>query len=71
MQPQVSTVSHPDVDLILERLPDGSLAWLKPEPERTYRRPARFRLTDQGRRALAVEACFGPWPTVAEAGRSC
>ena len=27
----------------------------------------RYGLTDLGRRALALEALFGPWPTVAEA----
>ncbi len=52
------------VDLQLERLPSGELAWLRsdtdPDP--------RYVVTDQGRRALAVEALFGrPWPTAAEA----
>jgi hypothetical protein len=53
----------------LECLPAGELAWLKPEPEpqRTYTFGSRYRLTDAGRRALAIQACFGPWPTVAEA----
>ena len=27
----------------------------------------RYVLTDLGRRALAMEALFGPWPTVADA----
>ena len=51
---------------VLERLPDGSYAWLRPEP-RNYVIPSRPVLTDLGRRALAMDACFGPWPTVAEA----
>ena len=32
-------------DLILERLPSGQFAWLRPEP--------RYVLTDQGRAAIA------------------
>jgi hypothetical protein len=28
---------------------------------------ALFIVTDEGRRAIAMAACFGPWPTVAEA----
>ena len=32
-------------DLVLERLPNGELAWLRPEP--------RYVLTDQGRAAIA------------------
>ena len=75
--------------LVLERLPNGELAWLRaeldvaiadaeqldqdltrrlgwpepqPEPE-----DVRYTLTDAGRRALAMERLFGPWPTLAEA----
>ena len=48
--------------LVLERLPNGEPAFLRPEPEEI-----RHVLTDRGRRALAENALFGPWPTVAEA----
>ena len=41
-----------------------SYAWLKPEP--SHPSEARYVLTDLGRRELALEALFGPWPTVAE-----
>ena len=66
-----STPSHvagqPPTDLVLERLPNGELAWLQPATDRRYVIPHRFVLTDAGRRAIAMEACFGrPWPTVAE-----
>jgi len=39
-------------------------AWLKPEPRQSS--STRYVLTDLGRRALAMEALFGPWPTVTE-----
>ncbi len=55
-------------NLVLERLPNGELAWLRPEPEEE----PRYVLTQRGRddlaRAHAMQACFGqPWPSVAEA----
>ena len=49
-------------ELVLERLPNGEHALLRPEPE-----DVRYTITDLGRRALAENALFGPWPTVAEA----
>ena len=60
---------QPPADLVLERLPSGELAWLRPEthPLRVVAplpqpdSDARFPLTDLGRRALAAEALFGPW----------
>jgi len=62
--------------LVLDRLPSGELAWLRPDPEprqsqprRSHVLPSRYWLTDHGRRAMALEALFGPWPTVAEACR--
>ena len=54
--------------LVFERLPNGEWAWLRPAPrERRYVIPTRYWLTDRGRRALAMDALFGPWPTVAAA----
>jgi hypothetical protein len=55
--------------LVLEELPNGESAWLRPAVDRRYVLPSRYVLTDQGRRALAMANCFGPWPTVAEAVR--
>jgi hypothetical protein len=53
-------------DLVLERLPNGEYAWLR--PARCSVLPARYWLTDRGRRALAQDALFTHnWPTVAEA----
>jgi hypothetical protein len=75
--------------VVLERLPNGELAWLRPELDAVIRdaeqlgkdlarllgRPepesqpedTRYTLTDAGRRALAMERLFGPWPTLAQA----
>jgi hypothetical protein len=54
---------HPNpTELVLEQLPSGEFTYLRPEPE-----TARYVVTDQGRRALAEYALFGPCPTVAEA----
>ena len=61
--------SNPESDLVLEQLPNGQQAWLKPESERRFVLPARYWLTDRGRRALAESRLFGPSPTVAEARR--
>jgi len=62
---------------VLERLPSGEYAWLRPEhhPVRivepvTLPHPdddTRYVLTDLGQRAVAEAALFGPWPTAAEA----
>ena len=46
--------------LVLERLPNGELAWLRPETP-------GYVLSDAGRRALALAWLFGPTPTLAEA----
>jgi hypothetical protein len=72
MHPKSSATAHltelPAGSLVLERLPSGEWAWLRPAPrERSYVMPSRYWLTDRGRRALAMEALFGPWPTVSEA----
>ena len=62
-----STAGHPAgisaADLVLERLPNGELAWLRPE------QPAddpRYALTDLGRRALAIVQVVRSGPTVSE-----
>ena len=61
-----STAGHPAgisaADLVLERLSNGELAWLRPEQPDD---DPRYALTDLGRRALAMEHLFGSWPTVA------
>jgi hypothetical protein len=57
----------PATQLVLERLPNGDYAWLR--PERRYVLASRYYVTDRGRRALARGARFGPWPTVAEVER--
>jgi hypothetical protein len=69
-------------DLILELLPNGESAWLRParpsclvaEACLSSSDDARFIITDAGRdqirRDAAMQALFGrPWPTVAEVGR--
>lgn len=48
-------------DLVLERLPNGELAWLRPAPQPADEEP-RYVLTDHGRRALAMAALFDPIP---------
>jgi hypothetical protein len=62
-----STAGHPAgtsaADLVLERLPSGELAWLRPEQPDDDPRHA---LTDLGRRALAMEHLFGHCPTGSE-----
>ncbi len=54
-------VNHTAANLVLETLPSGEPAWLRPESD-----DDRYTLTDAGRRALAEERLFGPWPTVAQ-----
>jgi hypothetical protein len=52
-------------DLVLEQLPNGEQAWLRPCPEAAD--GPGYVLTDRGRRDLAMAALFGrPWPTVAD-----
>lgn len=68
-------------DLVLERLPNGEHAWLRPAPTDQLARyslnPARvviadtdedprYVLTDQGRRDLAMAHLFDRGPTVAD-----
>jgi hypothetical protein len=61
-QSNAQITTQPAGSLVLEQLPSGEWAWLRPEIERVW-------LTDRGRRALAMDALFGrPWPTVAEVG---
>ena len=61
-----STAGHPAgtsaAELVLEPLPNGELAWLRPELDDD----PRYALTDLGRRALAMEHLFGPGPTASE-----
>ena len=59
--------------LVLERLPNDELAWLRPSPDVAENDDALYVLTEAGHdlvaRWRAEEALFGrPWPTVAEAG---
>ena len=54
------------VALVLEPLPTGELAWLKPDDDES-----RYILTQYGydvlRREHAVQALHGPWPSLSEA----
>jgi len=50
------------VDQFLTRLLER-----RPEPLPQPEREERVALTDLGRRALAMERLFGPWPTLAQA----
>jgi hypothetical protein len=53
---------------VLERLPNGELAWLRPSADACEPDDALYVITDAGRRALAQDALFAHnWPTVAEA----
>lgn len=56
-------------ELVLERLPNGEHAWLRPSTESYEAEDALFYVTDAGRRAVAMAALFGPAPTVAETMR--
>jgi hypothetical protein len=60
---------QPPTDLVLERLPNGELAWLEAIRDDRDDAPTRYWLTDLGRRALAEERLFGPSPTVAQVAR--
>lgn len=53
--------------LVLERLPSGEFEYLRPSTDPCEGDDALYTLTDEGRRALAMERCFGPIPNVAEA----
>lgn len=57
---------QPAMDLVLERLPNGELAWLRSSPDPQTDEEPRYVLTDAGRRALRASDVFGPWPTVAQ-----
>jgi hypothetical protein len=59
---------QPPTDLVLERLPNGEYAWLRPSADACEPDDALYVITDAGRRALAQDALFTHnWPTVAEA----
>lgn len=60
------TAGQPPLDLVLERLPNGQLAWLRPSSDAGEPDDALYVVTDLGRRALAEYALFGPGLTVAE-----
>jgi hypothetical protein len=53
-------------DLVLERLPNGELGWLRQSSDAGEPEDALFTITDAGRRALAEAALFDPWPSVGE-----
>ena len=50
-------------DLVLEPLPNGELAWLRPEQSDD---DPRYVLTDVGRRALAMNHLFGSSPILSK-----
>lgn len=52
-------------DLVLETLPSGDVAWLRPEGHED-----RFDITDAGRRALAQALALESGPTIAEVMRA-
>ncbi len=58
-------------DLVWARLPNGEWTYLKPSSGPAERDDALHVLTQRGRDALArdraIEAAFGPWPTVSAA----
>jgi hypothetical protein len=65
------SAGQPQLDLVLERMPNGELAWLRPTRPNPAERPAaRYVLTDYGRRALAMDALFGPLANVAGVNRT-
>jgi len=61
---------QPHTDLVLERLPNGEMAWLRVIRNAADEPPQRYWLTDTGRRALAMERLFGQCPTVAQVRRA-
>jgi hypothetical protein len=50
---------QPFTDLMLERLPSGELAWLRPSTEPAEPDDALYVLTDKGRRDLRMAELFG------------
>ncbi|HEY1298143.1 MAG TPA: hypothetical protein VGJ60_34120 [Chloroflexota bacterium] len=56
-------------DLVLERLPNGQLAWLRPCTEAFEDDDALYVLTDKGRHDLRMAELFGPSPTVDQVRR--
>jgi hypothetical protein len=65
-------ITQPTDNFVLEQLPSGEYASLRPArvidvAHVALPQDARFDITDAGRRALATEALFGSWPSVAEA----
>lgn len=64
----IGTAGQPPLDLVLDRLPNGELAWLRPDVAPEDDDP-RYVLTQRGRdelvHARAMQALFGPSATVA------
>lgn len=58
--------SNHTADLVLERLPSGEHAYLRPELEEDV----RYVLTDKGRRDLAMATLFDQGSTVADVARA-
>jgi hypothetical protein len=56
-------------DLVLELLPNGQLAWLRPSTDVCEPDDALYVITDKGRRDLRLAELFGPWPTVDQVRR--
>jgi len=46
-------------DLVLEQLPNGEYAWLRPSPEPSEDDDALYVITETGRRALRMAELFG------------
>jgi hypothetical protein len=56
--------------LVSDLMTSVTRAWRKPQfALQAARREPRYLVTDLGRRALAMEALFGPCPSVAETHR--
>lgn len=64
MHPKSNPGQAPD-DLVLEQLPNGQHAWLKPERDRRFILPSRYWLTDQGYRYLAEQRSIEQGPGAA------
>jgi hypothetical protein len=61
---------QPSTDLVLDRLPNGELAWLRPCTEAAEPEDALYVLTDKGRRDLRMAELFGPSPSVDQVHRA-
>ena len=62
----IPSLSRPVLDLMTS----VTRAWRRPQfALQATRREPRYVVTDLGRRALAMEALFGPCPSVAETHR--